>query len=205
MTGAITVLAAGSTDGASPDDVAAATAAQIATESAAATATMAAKNAASHQVNSNGTSTWILNLGAETPDHKVSILEMLPAKVTIKSGDRVVWRVQGRNEPHTVTFPRDLNTDTIPKCEGSGGRDVPCTGPPDEIEFGGGNGVNVIKSPKTVSDSGLLDAAVSVQSLGAPATAALHSWRVWFTGAVKGTYTYVCQIHDGMKGSIIVK
>ena len=214
------MVAAGSTGGASPDDLAAASSAQIAADTAAANATMAAKDKASHTLNSNGTSTWILNLGAETPDHKVSFLEMLPAKVNIKSGDRVVWRVQGRNEPHTVTFPKDLHAGTVPLCEGPNG-DTPATptknpptgpndfacpggGPPDETEIAPGNGVSTITSTKTVSDSGLLLAAVSVQAYGVRPTGALHTWRVWFTGAKKGTYTYVCQIHDGMKGTIVV-
>jgi plastocyanin len=205
MNASLTVLAAGSTEGASPDDVASASAAQVAADTAAATATFNAKNKATRQINSNGSSTWIVNLGAETPDHKVDILEMLPAKITIKSGDRVVWRVQGRNEPHTVTFPRDLETDSVPKCEGANGQDVPCTGPPDEIEIGGGNGVSTVKSPTTVSDSGLLLAAVSAAALGADPAGALHKWRVSFAGAVKGTYKYVCQIHDGMNGFVTVR
>ena len=205
MNGSLTVVAAGSADAASPDDAASASAAQIAADTAAANATMAAKNKASHTLNSNGTSTWILNLGAETPDHKVAILEMLPAKVTIHSGDRVVWRVQGRNEPHTVTFPKDLNTDMLPQCEGPGGTDVACAGPPDEVLFSSGNGVATLTSPKTVSDSGLLAAAVALQALGLSPASGLHTWRVSFAGARKGTYTYVCQIHPGMDGSIVVK
>jgi plastocyanin len=221
MTGSLTVVAAGSTDAASPDDLASASAVQIAADLAAANATMAAKNQSSHTLNANGTSTWILNLGAETPDHKVAILEMLPAAVTIHSGDRVVWRVQGRNEPHTVTFPKNLGAVQVPLCEGANG-DTPATptknpptspldfgcpggGPVDEVEFGGGNGVTTIKSPKTGSDSGLLIAAVAATAAGLDPDASLHTWRVWFTGASKGTYTYVCQIHDGMHGSIIVK
>ena len=205
MTASLTVVAAGSPTVTTPDDLAAASAAQVAADLVSANAMIAAKNIASHKLNSNGTSTWILNLGAETPDHHVSFLEMLPAKVTIHAGDRVVWRVQGRNEPHTVTFPKNIHTDTVPECEGAGGADKPCQGPPDEITFGPGNGVSTITSPKTVSDSGLLAAGVLMQALGLTADHSLHTWRVWFTGAKNGTYHYVCQIHDGMAGVIVVK
>ena len=85
------------------------------------------------------------------------------------------------------------------------GRRTTCAGPPDEVELGGGNGVTRIATTTTQSDSGLLLAGVAARAFGIPTTGALSSWRVWFTGAKKGTYTYVCQIHDGMKGSIVVK
>jgi hypothetical protein len=93
----------------------------------------------------------------------VAVLDMLPRSVTIRRGDAVIWRPRDRNEPHTVTFPKDLNSDIIPMCEGPGGKDTPAIptvipptgpfdfgcggGPVDEFEVTGGNGVKTIKSP----------------------------------------------------------
>ena len=203
MIGSLTVVNHGA--GATPDDVAAQATAEIAADTASAMATMKAKDHADVRWNKDGTRTVIVNLGAETPDHHVDILEMLPSKIEIGPSDHVVWRASGRNEPHTVTFPKDLGTDQVPVCEGPDGADVPCQGPPDEVEFGGGNGVNTITSPKTVSDSGLVMAAVTTRGYGVRSTGALTTWKVNFQNAAIGTYTYVCQIHDGMAGTINVK
>ena len=123
--------------------------------------------------------------------------------------------------PHTVTFPSDLGGEAQVVCEGAGGTDTPAVpghtppqGPGDfscpagsnlEVEFGGGNGVSTISSPTTVSDSGLLSTPQFVNAFGGPATASLHSWSVRFApGAPAGTYHYVCQIHEGMAGVVIV-
>ena len=160
-------------------------------------------------------------MGTSDPAGHVAVLDMLPRKVTIKKGDTVVWRPLDRNEPHTVTFPTDLNTDAVPMCEGPGGRDTPavptvipptspfdfgCNGrPADEFEFGGGNGVRTITSPRTVSNSGLVAYRTVAAGFDMPATVALSSWSVRFTGARAGTYHYVCQIHDGMEGDIVVR
>ena len=83
--------------------------------------------------------------------------------------------------------------------------DFACAGKPaDEIEFGGGNGVKTVKTPTTVSDSGLVAYPSVLAGFGVPASGALPAWSVRFTGAAKGTYTYVCQIHAGMTGTIVV-
>jgi plastocyanin len=75
----------------------------------------------------------------------------------------------------------------------------------DEFEFTGGNGVTAITSPKTASDSGIVAYRTLAAAFDLPATAFRSSWRVRFTGATAGTYTYVCAIHDGMNGSIVVR
>lgn len=163
--------------------------------------------------NADGTTTWFVTPGASSPDRHVAVLEFLPQNIDIKAGDKVVWRMQESNEPHTVTFPTDLGTDQVPVCETSGGgADGPfgpptfsCPGgAPPEIEFGGGNGVSTVSSPATVSDSGLLGTKRLAHAFGLPSTALLGSWTVSFTGATPGTYTYVCQIHEGMEATITV-
>lgn len=221
MAGSLTVVAAGAagTTTAAAADAAAATqatddvAAGMKAETAAAKATSVKR--------SNGTTLWTLTAGTSDPAGRVAVLDMLPRKVTIRPGDAVVWRPLDRGEPHTVTFPNNLNTAAVPMCEGSGGKDTPaiptvnpptspldfgCDGrPPDEFEFSGGNGVTTITSPQTVSDSGLLAYRTEAAGFDVPASAILSSWRVSFAGARKGTYTYVCQIHEGMSGTIVVR
>jgi hypothetical protein len=61
-----------------------------------------------------------------------------------------------------------------------------------------------VTTSRTVSDSGLVAYPSVLSGFDVPASGALPSWTVKFTGATKGTYTYVCQIHDGMKGTIVV-
>ncbi|HEX7949688.1 MAG TPA: hypothetical protein VF494_05010 [Candidatus Limnocylindrales bacterium] len=221
MTGTLNVVApgtAGVTTAASAD---AAAAAQATDDVAAGMAAEAAASKAGQRKNPNGTTTWTLTVGASDPAGHVAILDMLPRKVTIKKGDTVVWRPRDRNEPHTVTFPKDLNADAVPLCEGPGGKDTPavptvtpprspldfgCNGrPADEFEFGGGNGVRTITSPRTVSDSGIIAYRTVAAGWDMPTTVALSSWSVKFTGAAAGTYHYVCQIHDGMEGFIVVR
>jgi plastocyanin len=220
MQGTLNVVAPGSpgvTTAASAD---AAAAAQATDDVAAGMAAETAASTAGQHKNANGTTTWTLTLGTSDPAGHVAVLDMLPRKVTIKKGDTVVWRPRDRNEPHTVTFPQDQNTDAVPMCEASGGKDTPaiptvtppqspfdfgCNGhPADEFEFGGGNGVNHVTSPHTVSDSGLVAYRTVAAGYDMPASTTLSSWSVRFTGARAGTYHYVCQIHDGMEGDIVV-
>jgi plastocyanin len=170
----------------------------------------------------DGTSTWFVHPGAMTADRKVALLEFLPQDISIHAGDHVVWTMIESNEPHTVTFPADLDTDQVALCEAAGGAPdspafpvvFPPSGPQDfgcapgsgpvEFEFGGGNGVSAVTTPATVSDSGLMGSRRLASSFGLPSTAVVTRWNVGFAGAVPGTYTYVCQIHDGMAGTITV-
>jgi plastocyanin len=220
MTGSLTVVAAGSTGTTTAASAEADAAAQATADVAAGLAAEAAASKAAVKVNPNGTRTWTLHVGTSDPAGHVAVLDMLPRKVTIKPGDTVVWRPLDVNEPHTVTFPADLHTADVALCEGPGGKDTPaipkvvpptspfdfaCNGhPADEVEFAPGNGVSRVTSPKTISDSGLVAAPAAVASYDVPALAAKSSWTVSFAGAAKGTYHYVCQIHDGMNGTIVV-
>jgi plastocyanin len=223
MTGKITVVA--SEQGAtSPAQFTASVAKQVAGDKAAGLlAERRASDGAKHR-NADGTTTWYITPGAQSGDGRVAILEFLPRHISIRPGDRVTWKIKENTEPHTVTFPGELHTDMLPLCEpsgGGGGADapavptvVPPTGLQDfscatgtgpfEVELDGGNGLRTITSPATVSDSGILGTSWWRQSFGLPASASLTSWSVRFTGAAKGTYTFVCQLHDGMAGTITV-
>jgi plastocyanin len=221
MAGALTVVAAGAagTTTAASADAAAAT--QATEDVAAGLKAETASSKAGAVKHANGTTTWTLFAGTSDPAGRVAVLDMLPRTVTIRSGDAVIWRPLDRKEPHTVTFPNDLNSDIVPLCEGPGGNDTPaipivtppmspfdfgCDGrPADEFELTGGNGVTAITSPQTVSDSGIVAYRTLAAGFDAPTTVARSSWRVSFAGAKSGTYTYVCMIHDGMNGTIVVR
>lgn len=171
------------------------------------------------RLNADGSRTWIETAGTGSADGYVAVLEMLPKRLPIKRGDSVLFISRGLNEPHTVTFPTDLHTDMLALCE-NGATDTPATptvipptgpgdfscngGPPDEIEFDGGNGVTHVTSPSTVADSGLIASAGEKAGFGLPASAARSEWTASFAGAQRTTYHFVCQIHDGMAGTIVV-
>jgi plastocyanin len=218
MDGTLTVVAAGGTT-TTADELASASAAQVKEDVVAGTAAEAAANTAGKQQNADGTTTWTLAAGTSSPDGHTVVLEMLPADVTVKPGDTVTWTAQGSDEVHTVTFPDDLQTDLVPLCEQGGADtiaapghtppqgpfDFVCgSGPAQEIEFGGGNGVAAVTSPTTVSDSGLIGTKGIAALWGVPDNTMLSSWSVSFKAAAPGSYSYVCQIHDGMKGAITV-
>ena len=170
----------------------------------------------------DGHTLWIVNVGASSRASHVALLEFLPGSLSVQAGDLVTWLAPAANEVHTVTFPVDLHTDQVPLCEGAGGgpdtpatplhtppqgpTDFACgTAPADEIEFAPGNGVRTLADPTTVSDSGLLSSSAARASFGLPASAALGSWTIGVAAtAPAGTYTFVCQIHDGMKGTLVV-
>ena len=221
MAGTLNVVAKGSPGVTTAASAEAAATAQAAEDVAAGMAAEAAASKAGRVKRANGTTTWNLTVGTSDPAGHVAVLEMLPRKITIKKGDTVVWRPRDLNEPHTITFPKDLGTADVPLCEGPGGKDTPaiptvipplspfdfgCNGrPADEIEFGGGNGVRTITSPRTVSNSGLVANSTVAAGFDMPATVTLSSWWVRFTGARAGTYHYVCQLHEGMEGDIVVR
>jgi len=170
--------------------------------------------------NANGTRTWVLTAGTGSPDGRVAVDEMLPKRLAVHKGDKVTWVSRSVNEIHTVTFPTDLGTDLQPTCESAGGVDTPATptvfppaslndfncagGPVDEFENDGGNGVRHVTSPSTVADSGTIASADALAGFRLPASAARATWTASFVGAAKGTYHYVCQIHDGMAGTIVI-
>jgi plastocyanin len=164
--------------------------------------------------NKDRSTTLHVTAGTSSPDGKVALLEYFPRNLDAKSGDKVVFTPKSTNEPHTVTFPGDLGTEMIAYCE-AGSVDIAfgppafnCNGgPPDEIELGGGNGVSLVTAPGptgTVSDSGIIGPHQLTQRIGARSTDILNTWTISLAGAAPGTYTYVCQIHDGMESTITV-
>ena len=167
--------------------------------------------------NKDGSRTLHVTAGISSRDGKVALLEFFPRNLDAKAGDKVVFTPRSPNEPHTVTFPGDLGTEMVPLCE-EDGVDVPFGPPdfscpdhpgqgPDEIEFDGGNGVWQVTeggSEGTVSDSGIIAPRRLTKAIGAAKTDILNKWTISLAGAAPGTYTYVCQIHDGMEATITV-
>jgi plastocyanin len=165
--------------------------------------------------NDDGSRTLHVTAGTSSNDGKVALLEFFPRNLAAKPGDKVEFTPRSPNEPHTVTFPGDLGTEMVNLCE-DGSTDTPFTGScpgnpfgPDEVELDGGNGVWQVTVPGpngvgTVSDSGIIAPHKFTQMLGASKTDVLNEWTISLAGAAPGTYTYVCQIHDGMDGSITV-
>jgi plastocyanin len=184
MAGRITVVPSGSR-GSSPSDITAAVARQVHADVRAGFAAEQRATDGSQVRRDDGTTTWYVTAGTGSRDGHVTVLEFLPANLDIKPGDRVVWKPRAINEPHTVTFPGELNTDLVPSCE-AGSSDTPafptvfppaspldfsCGGPPVEIEFGGGNGVSTVTSPSTISDSGIVTTSAFRRSVGLPRSA----------------------------------
>lgn len=167
--------------------------------------------------NKDGTRTLHVTAGTSSPDGKVALLEFFPRNLDAQPGDKVVFTPRSPNEPHTVTFPGDLGTEMANFCE-DGSTDVPFGPPdfscpahpgqgPDEVALDGGNGVWQVTVPGpdgTVSDSGIIGPHRLTSMIGASKTDILNKWTISLAGAAPGTYTYVCQIHDGMAGSITV-
>ncbi len=180
----------------------------------------AAENAANvhRSTVDDGVRTWLMSAGTGSPDGRVAVDEMLPLNQTIRPGDHVKWISRSVNEIHTVTFPTELHTDILPMCESgvvdvaatptvfppSGLGDFTCGGPPVEFENGGGNGVRHITSPATVADSGVIASDAASDAVALPDSAFHTSWSASFKGAAVGTYTYLCQVHPGMDGTITV-
>ncbi len=220
MQGTLTVVAAGGTGVTTEASAKAASDAQAAEDVSAGMAAEAAVSKSAMKKNKDGTRTWTVAVGTSDPAGHVVVLDMLPRKLDIKPGDAVIFKAYAVNEPHTVTFPGAIHTDAIPMCEGPNGKDVPATptvipptgpqdfacdgGPVHEFAFAPGNGVSRITSPKTVADSGLVATQAEALAFNMPVTTVLTAWTASFKGAKKGTYTYVCQIHDGMTGTVVV-
>jgi plastocyanin len=208
MTGRLNVLPAQAV-GPGPDQVAQQVAQQVKRDLSGARAADQRASRLGHVSNPDGTTTWRVTAGTSSADGRVALLEFLPKAIDIKPGDHVVFVPKSPNEPHTVTFPGDLGTEFEPLCE-AGSTDVPigptgCNfGPPDELELDGGNGVWNVTTPTTISDSGIIGPRSLTDGIGLPSTAVLNTWTVSFAGAQPGTYTYVCQIHDGMDATISV-
>ena len=132
-------------------------------------------------------------IAAGTGDHVVMVPRFLPQRVTVKAGDAVTWVWKDPETPHTVTFlggeqPPDV---VIPRPQADGPPKLelnPAVLTPsgDPTSYSGGH-----------LNSGFLDPAQSPAGSGAP------TFSVRFDQP--GTYEYVCLLHEGMGGTIVVE
>ena len=158
--------------------------------------------------NSNGTKTYDLTAGTESPDGLVQVLEMLPQTVNITAGDTVRWTSKTNNDPHTVSFPQGAGSTPVdpisgPFCEDLSTGDAPPTGNPPcggnfalfELHYNSApQGAAAIDSATTAASGGVIEAA----STGWEQIATHNS----FSFPNAGTFAYQCLFHDHMTGVV---
>jgi plastocyanin len=186
-----------------------AAAAQYTPQLAQGTSAESAASTAAVTTNSNGTKTYDLTAGTESPDGLVQVLEMLPQTVNIQAGDTVRWTSKTNNDPHTVTFPQGTGSNSVdpisgPFCEDPSTGDAPPTGAPPcggnfalfELHYNPGpQGATAIAAATTAGSSGTIEAATS----GWEQTGTNYS----FGFPNVGTFAYQCRFHDNMTGQIL--
>jgi plastocyanin len=123
---------------------------------------------------------WQVAVGRETDDHAIQAQTYLPMVVTVVAGDTVRWTL-GTQAAHTVTFPSrqpgPVNPLLLPD-----GRSV--LNPLMEYAQGGTS-----YDGTRYTNSGILSPRV-------------NSYDLTFT--TPGVYPYVCLLHRGMEGTVVV-
>jgi plastocyanin len=125
---------------------------------------------------------WKVAIGGETPDHGVQAQIFAPSTITINAGDTVTWTMAAAFD-HTVTFlsrAKKLPDLAIPE---NGGKLLfnPLIALPQGLATYAGKGV---------AGSGLLMGRDKSYSL---------------TFTKPGSYAYLCLLHPGMTGTVIVQ
>jgi LPXTG-motif cell wall-anchored protein len=126
--------------------------------------------------------TWNVVVGGESADHALQVQAFLPTSITINQDDTITWTM-GAAFVHTVTF---LSGGPVPPEPIPAGEDnLLMLNPQNAFPVGGPNydGTGFV-------GSGLIDAKGKTFSLT-------------FTKA--GTYGYVCVLHPGMAGQVVVQ
>jgi plastocyanin len=128
-----------------------------------------------------GPMTWNVLIGAETPDHAVQLEDYFPRTITINAGDTITW-TKPTLQPHTVHFL-------------SGGA-APAIGLPQQdgrLMFN-----PLVRNPQggsTYDGTGLAASGWLVEEKGL---------RYSLTFTKPGTYSYLCMLHPGMSGAVVV-
>jgi plastocyanin len=142
---------------------------------------LSAPLAAAHPARAASTPrTWYVTAGVTTRTHDIEGMVFLPGTITIDAGDSIVWRA-GSADIHTVVLP------------GAGGQIAPY----DPSSY---------QPTSNPTYDGSIYTASSVLTLlpaqaGVPFTSV--AYRLTFTKP--GTYTYMCSVHMGMQGTVIVQ
>jgi plastocyanin len=125
--------------------------------------------------------TWKVAIGGETPDHGVQAQIFAPGTITIDAGDTVTWTMAAGFD-HTVTFL-------------SGGR-LPDLAIPE-------NGGKLLFNPLIALPQGLTTYAGKGVAGSGILMAREKSYSLTFTKP--GSYAYLCLLHPGMTGTVIVQ
>jgi plastocyanin len=108
-------------------------------------------------------------------DRVTAVMGFDPATINVKTGDTVTWKTASPYEPHTVTFQSPFKTPSDPGATAPAG-----------VKSGG-------TYTSGFTSSGLFGPAPFFPS---------DTFSLKFSKA--GTYDYVCAIHPGMKGQVVV-
>lgn len=140
-------------------------------------ATVGTVSAAPERTRTATPHTWYVETGTQSPNEAIQGMVFLPGKITIDVGDTIVWLARSA-EPHTVTFNPTPNEQFNPfaPAVGNGGT------------FDGTG----------YASSGAM-ANVSSATAGFPTE---RRFSLTFTKA--GTFGYICLVHPGMSGTVVV-
>jgi plastocyanin len=188
-------------------------AAQFAQSQAAAVAAETAAKVPRFTGEEPGHRTYQVHVGLSANNNRVAILEMLPQKLAVVAGDKVLYQWLDPHEAHNVVFP-DQAPDPDPFAFDCGTTFIPTTGPPcfekgdtqPEVIGDPGNAASgtVLTRAKTAGppfiDSGLLFGT----GYGVPGTVQRWTLRTTAAQTATGGYTWHCSLHDFMHGDLTV-
>jgi len=126
--------------------------------------------------------TWKVAIGGETPDHAIQAQDFFPRTITINAGDTITWS-KATLLPHTVHFLAGARSPDIVMPE----KDGKLLFNPLVINPQGGKTYDGTR----IAASGFLPEQKGLQ------------YSLTFTKP--GRYTYVCAIHPGMAGTVVVQ
>jgi len=125
--------------------------------------------------------TWKVSLGAETPDHAIQVNDYFPRTITINEGDSITW-TKPTLQPHTVHFLSGAKPPTIGLPQPDG-----------RVLFN-----PLVRNPQggqTYDGTGIAASGWLVEETGL---------RYSLTFTKPGTYHYLCLLHPGMSGTVVV-
>jgi plastocyanin len=158
-----------------------------------------------------GSTAYVARAGTEARYSQLDVYQFFPDQLTIQQGDMVVWFNDNPTIPHTVTFPAagqdppDFIVPTLPDG-------TVVTGPPPEPPAGGpppdpsqlprlvvGPAAVPTRPSATYDGIGLYNSGF----IGDLSPTGQASWGLTFD--TPGTFKYLCVIHVGMEGTIVVQ
>ena len=125
--------------------------------------------------------TWKVAIGGETPDHRLQAQLFAPSTITIDAGDTVTWTMAAAFD-HTVTFL-------------SGSRPPDLFIPENDRKLLFNPLVALPQGLKTYAGKGIANSGVL---MGRDKTYSL-------TFTKPGSYAYLCMLHPGMTGTVVVQ